>query len=98
MEINSCTFLQLQHALSSSKCTREITEIGIIQESIRLHKEPPVTEKDACLQQKIHFFHIIKTIQLQSVNWETVQQLKNVFKYKKRQQDKEKQNNYLESD
>lgn len=66
MEINSFTFLQLQHSLSSSKCACEITGIGVILYRKRSQKEPIplVTEKDACLQQKMYYvFDIMKTIQ-----------------------------------
>lgn len=70
MEINSFIFLQLQHSLSSSKCTCEISGIGVILNRKRPHKGPTplVTKKDACLQQKIHVFYIMKMIQLQRAN------------------------------
>ena len=68
MEINSFIFLQLQNSLSSSKRTCEITGRGVILNKQRLHKKstPLVTEKDGCLQQKIHVFFFFFFLQYEN--------------------------------
>ena len=95
MEINSFIFLQLQNSLSSSKRTCEITGRGVILNKQRLHKKstPLVTEKDGCLQQKIHvfcffFFYSMKMVQLQRANWESLHLTvcKYMLKYKQEQE------------
>ena len=64
MEINSFVFLQLQNSLSSSKHTCEINGRGVILNRQRPHKKstPLMTEKDGCLQQKMHVFFTLRKL------------------------------------